>query len=407
MSWKTRYQKGSFRGVPFRTASHELSSGRRVVTHSLPGRDDPVTEDMGRTARNFTIECWVAGTDYYDERNALLDALEADGPGTLVHPWHGTQRVRVLDIVQGESTEEGGYAWFSVTYGEAGSEPVATPSTDTQAQARTVADAEKERAAEDFTNDFTLDGATAFVEDAADYLTTGLSVLSLAAAATSGGVGTALAAFDAGTRLLGIEGLARKPFALAKAVIGLVATISALSGDPRRRIAALVTVAHFGDSLESVPGETPARWRQRANQEAFSHLVSIAACAELVRVTADMTFASYEDAVATRDSLASLFDARAIAAADAVDDDRAASFDALRRVLVRDITTRGGTLARVYAHRMGATEPALVVGNRLYGAGRDLELQVADIVSRNRIRHPGFVPGGAEIDVLTGGTSNG
>jgi len=117
----------------------------------------------------------------------------------------------------------------------------------------------------------------------------------------------------------------------------------------------------------------------------------------------ETSFASYDEAVATRDWVAGLLDARALAAADEGEDDRAAAFEALMRAMVRDISARGGTLARLYAYRLGDTQPALVLANRLYGALGDIDAQAADLVARNSIRHPGFVPGGSEIGVLTNG----
>jgi prophage DNA circulation protein len=43
-----------------------------------------------------------------------------------------------------------------------------------------------------------------------------------------------------------------------------------------------------------------------------------------------------------------------------------------------------------------ATQPALVLAYSLYeDASRD-----ADIIARNNVRHPGFVPGGRTLEVL-------
>jgi prophage DNA circulation protein len=68
----------------------------------------------------------------------------------------------------------------------------------------------------------------------------------------------------------------------------------------------------------------------------------------------------------------------------------------LRAAVVRDINERAAELARVVSFVPAATVPALVVAYRLYGAA-DLDAQ---IVSRNRIAHPGFVTGGVALEVL-------
>lgn len=68
--------------------------------------------------------------------------------------------------------------------------------------------------------------------------------------------------------------------------------------------------------------------------------------------------------------------------------------------MVRDITARGATLARLFSYTPKATEPALVIANRIYGTV-DIEARTAEIVSRNKVRHPGFVPGGIALELLT------
>lgn len=400
MSWRDRYQAGSFRGVSFATERHEMSGGRRVELHEFPGRDEPVAEDLGRRARQFSIDCFVVGEDYYDDRDALLDALEAAGPATLIHPWHGTRFVSVLDFSQGED-QAGGYAWFQITFAEAGAAPSLSAAPDARAAARLSAASILRDAPNIFAGRFEVAGVASFVEDAAGDLIGTIAGAAQVAAGLSGGAGGALRAFDTGLRLLGASSLLRSPLALGLTVTGLVAAIGAMTGGPRGRLAALRTMSASVDALDPVPGMTPARDRQRDNQDAIVHLVRSTCAAQMVDAATAISFSSYEDAVATRDSLADLLDGWSLSAADAGDDVAAGIFDTLRLATVRDITARGGTLARVYAHRLGATQPALVIANRLYGAGNDMEARVADLVARNSVRHPGFVPGGVELRVLS------
>ncbi|WP_035597779.1 hypothetical protein, partial [Halomonas salina] len=61
---------------------------------------------------------------------------------------------------------------------------------------------------------------------------------------------------------------------------------------------------------------------------------------------------------------------------------------ALRAAAVTDLRRRGTALPELATHTPAAPLPALVIAQRLYGdATRD-----AEIVRRNRIRHPGRVP---------------
>ncbi|MFB9087676.1 DNA circularization N-terminal domain-containing protein [Erwinia tracheiphila] len=92
-SWRGRLAdgKGSFRGVPFRMIEDTtLTGGRRIVRHEYPLRDEGLTEDMGRALRQYAFTAVVVGDDYFDQRDALINALEAGDVGELVHPNWGT-----------------------------------------------------------------------------------------------------------------------------------------------------------------------------------------------------------------------------------------------------------------------------------------------------------------------------
>lgn len=400
MSWRDQYRTGSFRGVAFRSQANERSGGRRVQTHEFPQRDQPYGEDLGRRARGFNLEVFVAGADYMTQRDRLIDALEAAGAGQLVHPWDGPMSVTVPSFSVRDSTEDGGIAFFSIECVEAG-QAVATPvAPDTYALVETSADAAIAAAPERFEQRFDVAGYASFVEDAAVDLVDNAARAATLAGGLQGGAGQALRAFQAGLTLLPTSArvLVRSPLSLGQAIVGLVTAIGALGGGSTARIAGLSSLVTT--TAPTVIGATPARNRQRANGVAFADLVATAAAAELVRAIAAAPIASYQDAVVLRDASAELLEARIIAAADAGDDDLAQTFAELLHVMVVDVTARGGTLSRVYGYTPVRTEPALVIAARLYGPdGRMLD-RAADIVSRNRLRHPGFVQGAAPIEVL-------
>ncbi|HEX7821039.1 MAG TPA: DNA circularization N-terminal domain-containing protein [Sphingobium sp.] len=405
MSWRDTYQQGSFRGVEFATISHNMTGGRRVETHEFPGRDEPIAEDLGRKARQFSIECFIVGRDYYADRDMLIDALEAEGPATLIHPWHGSRWVSVLDFSIGED-QAGGYASFSITFGEAGSEPSLAASPDTAAQATALADKTLDEAPAKFAGRFSLDSLPGFVSDATGKLVSIVAVASEISAGLSGGPGGLLNAFEGALRLVGADGLLstlRTPLALGHALVGLISAVSVLGGIGTRQTAALRIVGESLDGLDSIPAATPARAAQSENQSAIVHLVRSAVAAEMLAITAATDFASYDDAARVQQDFAVMLDRWSLDAADAGEDERADLFDALRLALVRDVTARGGSLARQYGYPLASTQPVLVVAARLYGPLTDLDDRAADLVARNSVRHPGFVPGAAELQVLTNG----
>lgn len=399
MSWRDRYRTGSFRGVPFSSQSNERQGGRRIETHEYPRRDRPWTEDLGRRVRSFALEVFVSGKDYDTARDRLIAALEAAGAGTLIHPWDGEMTVVAGDFTVRDSTEEGGIAYFTIEFVEAGAAVEAPATIDTSAIVATAADAAIVAAPARFADRFDVSGVASFVEEAGVDMVSRTASIAAIAGGLQGGAGPALRAFQAGLAFLpdSAVSLVRSPLQLGRVVVGLVQSIGALGGSSVVRIAGLSRLVGYG--APEVIGTTPARQRQRANGAAYADLVQTVAAAELVRAIADAPIASYQDAVALRDATAELLEERIIASADAGDDASADTFSALLRVMVADVTARGGTLARVYGYTPQRTEPALVIAHRLYGARLAID-RAADLVSRNRIRHPGFVAGGRPVEVL-------
>lgn len=412
MAWRDQYQQGSFRGAAFRTETEERSGGRRVVSHEFPGRDDPVTEDLGARARTFSIDCHVIGAKFLTARDALLTALEAAGPGLLVHPQYGRMMAVVFEYSCSTSTDEGGLARFRITFGEAGQAVAAPAAASIEGGSAAAADAVIAGAPGGFAGGFSIDEAASFVEDAAGGIVRGMGGIAQLAASLRGGVGPALRAFEAGLSFLptNLTSLLRAPLSLAQSITGLVLAVSALGGGGRRtRLQSLEMLVDWQPPEMEFPVRTPQRVLENANRNALTHLFKVVAAAELVRTAGALEYPSYDEAVAVRDSVAGRLDALALAAADRGDDAAAEAFDRLRRALARDIGMRGASLARVYQLRLAASEPALVLAHRLYGGdadrrGRDplsLEAQAAAVVARNRIAHPGFVPAGVDIELLT------
>lgn len=400
MSAPAGWQKGSFRGLPFVTETHEGSGGRRLVVHEFPQSDDAVVEDMGRKAKRFSLNCHIRGKDFLSRANAFEDALDAGGDGTLIHPWRGSMRVLVDDYSRSDSTVDGGIVTFSVQFVKSGLPAAPQGAPDTAAQVKQAAKKSKLSALDRFAKKFNVAGVTAFVEQASGKLTTGLATVAAVQGALTGGAGPALRLFQDAATALGAPGLLRDAAGLALATFDLVETLSLLGEAVPGRIAALGTLLDFGGDLDPVIGATPARLAEADNQAAFVQLVNLAAAGEIVVAIADTPFGSYQEAVALRDDLAGRFDDRALRQADSGDDDGAAAFDDLRRAMVADIAARLGTLVRLQDYTPAITEPALVIAHRLYGAF-GVAARAEEIVARNHIAHPGFVTGGQRLRVLT------
>ena len=138
--WRDRLRPASFRGAGFNVEVSARAGGRRVALHEFPKRDEPYAEDMGRRARRHQVTAYLIGPDYLDDRDVLLEALEREGAGLLVHPTLGEFDVLCEGFGANERRERGGFVEVEMTFVEAGSKPGATQSEDTSGKVTEKAD---------------------------------------------------------------------------------------------------------------------------------------------------------------------------------------------------------------------------------------------------------------------------
>lgn len=129
--WRDRWQQAQFRGAIFFVEVGGRGGGRRVALHQYPKRDVPYAEDMGRTANSFTVQGYLIGPFYLDQRDALIEALEAAGPGLLrlPLPYRGSDvNVMVRQYSITEARERGGMCGIEMDFVEYG-DPAYRPTT--------------------------------------------------------------------------------------------------------------------------------------------------------------------------------------------------------------------------------------------------------------------------------------
>ncbi|MDH4319869.1 MAG: DNA circularization N-terminal domain-containing protein [Desulfobulbaceae bacterium] len=410
MGWREQLRPGSYRGIAFQTDSSDGDGlGRRLAEHSFPFRDQPYREDLGAKAKQWTVELFVLGPDYMAARDKLIAALDQPGAGKLVHPWLGTKMVEVVSA-RGprETTAEGGMARFSVTFAEAGANAEPSTAVDTAANVDSKADAAIVAVEAGFADQFTVSGFPAFVAESA---------------ATA--VSDALAAIDAVRDLLPetpagaitfvsslnsvagrVASLIRSPVDLADGIAGLIGDLVALPSRPLSALRMCRALFSHGDTLPYVPSTTASRRQQAANQEAIAAMVRQVSAIEAARSVSGMAFRppsdpgyqpggvdNYNKVVEIRNEVADRLETEM----ETADDDTYIAMSNLRAAFIADINTRAATTPRVKTVTPEQTTPALVLAYREYDdASRD-----ADIIARNDIGHPGFLPGGTPLEVLT------
>lgn len=111
------YQTASFRGVPFPVGSLDTSGGRKKVVHEFVNSDRRTIEDLGLIPNTFAFNDIKLPThDNFSLRDRLKEALDASGPGELVHPTFGTFTVDAMPYTISERTSEVGIARFTMLF---------------------------------------------------------------------------------------------------------------------------------------------------------------------------------------------------------------------------------------------------------------------------------------------------
>lgn len=117
--------RASFRGVEFFMDSGSENRGFKNVVHEYPDSDNVYVEQKGLKAKTLPITAIIKGTgqDYFDNKNALIEALNTPGNGTLIHPWLGALEVKATDVSSNETIGALNRVDFSITFIEERGQP--------------------------------------------------------------------------------------------------------------------------------------------------------------------------------------------------------------------------------------------------------------------------------------------
>ncbi len=421
--WVLQLRKGSFRGVGFDIEGHELSGGRRIASHEFPYKDLAYTEDLGKKQRTFSLNLFIVGSNYFASRNALIEALEAPGPGILVHPYlNGNKNVVVDSYSQSEKMSDGGLTTFTVTFRETGNKPEPVGVADYKSLISDAASRLQAAAATDFL-DFNVDGAPSFVFASA------ISLINSAAAVlqktTTGIPGSPSALAELSYSVRNLKGsaaeLLRKPESLANSIVGSIKSLTSIlnldgllpeDNDGKVIVKAEQAVLdstqgslmrgafsgflEFYKTLPVTYDTTQSRKTEKQNQELFQRLVTLSAISELASVSSDTSYGSTAEALAQRDLLISSLED--ILFSDTVSDDTYGAVQDLQAAISRAIPDPLGETPRLSLIPLYQVTPTLSIVYDLY---ESLDLE-NDVILRNNISHPGFISPVAPLEVIAG-----
>ena len=377
MSWLDKLQPAKFRGILFYVDSAETTAGRKTVEHNFPGKDINYIEDLGRATRKFNFEAYFLGNDYNVQRDALITAFETGGEGDLNHPYLGDFKVKLIGVARiRETSADGGYCSMSLQFSE--SEPPAVP-----AQVIATQDALLDRV-----ND-AIDNIVDAFEAVFDTLAKGQEVIDDISATVNNAVVAIETVKSYGKKLLSIQDSISN---LKNNFLALVTSASDMAQAFNNIFTADVSIEAVTENLALKDFQKDEVINEPSNA-ALSLLIRQFAVIGAANVIPNIEFETTTQAAEIRDLISLAIDDLM----DEADNDFYDQLYALRGALLKDIETRSLNLPQILIKTFPDTLPSLFIAYDLY---EDIE-KAPDLVERNNIVHPGFVPGGVPLEVLS------
>lgn len=406
-TWRDQMLPASFRGISFLIPQASVPVGMKVQLHEFPQRDEPYAEQLGKQAQVHRLVCWIIGDDCFERRDKFMEALETPGAGELVHPWLGRMQVKAGEAELTHDFKQGGMAAFAVTFYP--DLPLKFPTAKVNTQQQVVK-----------ASDSLLDSALARYKSAmakVDQARLGLARLrnSLSGVYTviQQQFSTIIGAF---TNLTGfVQSLMNAPDSLSSLFSSYFSEFSVddyLGDDSgssyRNSVATATQQTEAVTSINTVSdsGGVDAA----AASQATANLVQDALLVQVALIISEMPVASQpvstatvssveqqavqpivrpevpvaDDVIELRDNLnEAIFQASLKA-----DPEHYMVLNTLRQTIVKHLTAVAESGVRLVEITPPETLSALVLAYRRFGdATRESE-----VVQRNRLRHPGFVP---------------
>lgn len=406
-TWRDQMLPASFRGISFLIPQASVPVGMKVQLHEFPQRDEPFAEQMGKQAQVHRLVCWIIGDDCFERRDKFMEAVQTPGAGELVHPWLGRMQVKAGEAELTHDFKQGGMAAFAVTFYPDIPLKFPTAKVNTQQQVVKASDSLLDSALTRYKS------AMAKVDQARLGLARLRNSLSGVYTVIQQQFSTIIGAF---TNLTGfVQSLMNAPDSLSSLFSSYFSEFSVDdylgddSGPSYRNSVATATqqteaVASINTVSDSGGVDAAAASQATANLVQDALLVQVALIISQMPVATQpvstATVASVEqqavqpivrtevpvadDVIELRDNLnEAIFQASLKA-----DPEHYMVLNTLRQAIVKHLTAVAESGVRLVEITPTETLSALVLAYRRFGdATRESE-----VVQRNRLRHPGFVP---------------
>lgn len=402
-AWKLRIQSASFRGVPFQVSAASGELGRSTALHVFPNGSAPYPEDLGKAPQFYDVQGFVSGSSYMTQRDALEEAFQQPGPGTLVHPWYGSLYVALAGPVRTQhSAADGGLWQFQARFVrvEKPGGLTGSPNLLDMVAERVAAVAERAQALADSVGQYLYKGAwvVSQIENAAGvFISSVKSVLSLPEGFSSLTDLAGSAGWLTGMISSGIFGVSCWNMVQTGAESFTGQSVGSSSGTTKKQSSGLYSLLSLVQSAPQVTASEVFGTSRKAAAEGQAIMASVqrqkcaaAACSVAAAYAPSTTKEAGELQAAVLDAI----DAAQMEA----DDETFAALSDLRTVTLRAMAEKARTLPDVISVTESQVMPSLAVVWRWTGG---LEAE-QELVARNGLRHPGFVPGGQALELIHG-----
>jgi prophage DNA circulation protein len=343
------------------------------------------------------------------DRDALLGALQEEGPGELVHPYLGRIQVVIDKFNLRESAEDGRIARFQISCIEAGLQRFPARSIDTNTaltgNADSLISAGQSRfalgAVMNDVPDFVRGGATTPVSflgrELKQLVDAGNLVNATVSAVVSGQdyINTSASLSRGLFNMINpLPSLVSDALTFGSFVSNTIGLINSISGDGT----AARKVLRATREIEAAPVTeyTDSEVQQNANEVAVIELIEVIGIAEEAKATLNIDYNSRADAIAVRDDIVDQID---YLMEKVTSDDTFSALSALKFSIVQTIPPADQDLPDLQTIRLNSTTPTLVLSYDLY----ETVANEAEIIDRNGVKHPGFVEADVPLEVLVSG----
>lgn len=435
--------KGAFRGVSFYIIDNaERSGGNRLIKHEYPLRDVGKIENMGRSAASTTINAVVIGNNCKEQADALIDALDNPESGELQHPDYKTQLVYIEQWSSRTVASEQRVVYFTITF---------TPDTDEESpvvdeDGLSIMGVLSDILGADIVNDFvaifdTVSDAISFIEECLEFGEAIANGITGAIRGISGCSGLSSLLGKATSFKASLKNLFKSPKKTAKELRDLLGGISDLRNDNKQKKSNKSTnpanapitqkqsreqktaissapllsdlnvgVAQIFESIElNIKNATETKQKNDVTN-ALQMLIDVIIATEVAKVVVqDATVAAkknqsegimtHEDCKQAIKNHGDKLQALIIASSDMYWYQTAQALKDVRYAFITQLEKLSTKLPAGKIITASQTEPALVMLYRETGNA----VPVGQFTRRNGLKHPSFVCGSQDYEVIGNG----